>query len=138
MAKKQKVERTKGLENKYIGQLDKADFLLLTSNIYNFTNLSLKDINIVRNLDTNKVIVEVLERNGDAKESTVAYSYLYSNYNIPVGLSGMRPDEFDSKRIKREFYSFMLRKFGKAYLVDLMVNKYKVDATLLGYILGSE
>lgn len=119
------------MKNKYINRLDTNDFSYLTRAIFDLKDYD-KNSFKVEDVNTGKIEVtlsKIKQRFGETIKED--YSFGYSDFDIPLCYSHIMEVEFEKDRIRRKFYSYMIQKFGKEYIADLIQYKYKVDSEVI-------
>lgn len=119
------------MKNKYVNRLDANDFSYMTQAIFDLKDYDKKSLKI-EDVNTGKIEVtlsKTKQRFGEMLKED--YSFGYSDFDIPLCYSHIMDVEFEKDRIRRKFYSYMIRKFGKEYISDLIQYKCKVDAEVV-------
>ena len=120
-------------KTKYVQFLDTHDISYLSRSVFGLKHYTDSSIRLVTN---NPYTLEVFIAKASKKigqEESGEYHFGYKDFALPVCYSDIMPTEFDKNRISREFYSYMIRKFGKAYLCDLVEERYHVYPEVLAF-----
>ena len=125
-------------KTKYVQLLDKHDISYLSRSVFGLRHYTDSSIRLVT---SNPYTLEVFIAKTPQKigqEEREEYHFGYKDFALPVCYSDIMPTEFDKNRISREFYSYMIRKFGKAYLCDLVEERYHVYPEVLDFCFQQE